>query len=424
MLERPETKRRRPSVVIACSCSCWALLALGCSSKGETELPMPMAGAGTGAAATTAMPVIGSMGGAGGMAGGAVSPAGGSGSGGSAGAMMMMGEAGAAGGAGNADAGMEPPADAGSAGDPGPRGTGPGDWVAGDYPPDLMAEEYLEISGVPGQGENVRQYKVHVPPSYDPMVPTPLVFCIHGLGQTAVLFCVVGAAMHETSDANGFIMVMPNGYQNSWNAGTCCGGASTERLDDVALFRKIFEEVGKHVNVDLDRVYATGLSNGGYMSYRLACEAADIFTAVAPGAAAIGINSIGGGTNPDSDFTECKPSRPISVLDMHGTADPLVPYSLAAPTMMHMAEQDGCGTTTHAAEQPASGGDTSCVSYDGCPAGIELTACRVEEGGHCWFGGPDCGTGGGDIGLAIVGNNSDTLKNNAAAWGFFERISR
>jgi polyhydroxybutyrate depolymerase len=287
-----------------------------------------------------------------------------------------------------------------------------------------MSANWLEISGVAGQGDNVRQYKVHVPPGYQPDVPAPLVFCIHGLGQDALLFCVTGAGMPALSDAGGFVLVMPNGHLNSWNAGTCCGGASNERLDDVALFRAIFAEVGEHVNVDLDRVYATGLSNGGYMSYRLACEAADIFTAVAPGAGAVGINDIGGGTNPASDFTACMPSQPVSVLHVHGTADPLIPYSLQAPSLGLMAAQNGCGTTTKPASLPQSGGDTTCVTYDACPAGIELTGCTIEGGGHCWFGSEDCGTGGGAIGLAIVGANSDTMKSSAAAWGFFERLAR
>src|SRR6201999_3515118 len=115
---------------------------------------------------------------------------------------------------------------------------------------------------------------------YDPKVPMPLVFCFHGLGQNAVMFCVDGAGMIPKSDDAGFILVMPNGYMNKWNAGACC--LSDPKLNDVALVRAIFEEVGKHVNVDLTRVYATGLSNGGFMSYRLACEASDIFAAVAP----------------------------------------------------------------------------------------------------------------------------------------------
>jgi polyhydroxybutyrate depolymerase len=251
-----------------------------------------------------------------------------------------------------------------------------------------------------------------------------VVFCIHGLAQNAVMFCVVGAEMNKLSDQKGFILVMPNGYQSSWNAGTCCGAASNERLNDVALFRAIFAEVGKHVNIDLRRVYATGLSNGGYMSYRLACEAADIFAAVAPGAGAVGKNDIGGGTNPASDFTVCDPSRPVSILDIHGTADGLIPYALQAPSLSIFSKEGGCSTTTSPAAAPPSGGDTTCVSYGVCTTGVEVTGCSIQGGGHCWFGSPDCGTGGGAIGAAFVGANSNTMKNNEAIWDFFVRAHR
>jgi predicted peptidase len=141
----------------------------------------------------------------------------------------------------------------------GPSGsTGPGDWTAGDYPPDLMGATFLEITGVAGQQDQAREYKVHVPPGYDPAVPAPVVFCFHGLGQNGVMFCNNGANMVEKSDDAGFVLVMPNGVNNSWNGGACCAGDPI--LDDVALVRAIFEEVGTHVNVDLDRVYAMGLS--------------------------------------------------------------------------------------------------------------------------------------------------------------------
>jgi polyhydroxybutyrate depolymerase len=308
----------------------------------------------------------------------------------------------------------------------GSAGTGgnPAAWGPGDYPPDINAQTYLDISGVAGQGNRVRQYKVHVPPNYDAAKPTPVVFCIHGLGQNAVLFCVGGAALNTKADQEGFILVMPNGYQSSWNAGTCCGGASGERVNDVALFRAIFAEVGRHLNIDTRRVYATGLSNGGYMSYRLGCEASDIFAAIAPGAGAVGINSIGGGTNGSSDFTECNPTRPVAVLDMHGTADPLIPYRLQAPSLAKFASADGCSSATVPATAPPSGGDTTCVTQTGCASGVEVTGCSVANGGHCWFGSPDCGTGAGPVGLGIVGANSDTLVNNDAVAAFFKRIAR
>ena len=80
--------------------------------------------------------------------------------------------------------------------------------------------------------------------------------------------------------------------------------------------------------------------------------------------------------------------------------------------------------STGPAAAPPSGGDTTCVSYPGCAGDSEVIGCSITGGGHCWFGSPDCGTGGGDIGLAIVGANSDTLHNTDAVWDFFARRSR
>jgi polyhydroxybutyrate depolymerase len=185
-------------------------------------------------------------------------------------------------------------------------------------------------------------------------------------------------------------------------------------LDDVALMRAILKELQAHANVDTRRVYATGLSNGGYMSYRLACEAADVFTAVAPGA---------GGLQAGFENT-CNPSRPVALLDIHGTVDTLVPYSLQQPSLARIASKNGCGTTTAAATQPASGGDTTCISYDGCPAGAAVTGCTIQGGGHVWFGDPSCGTGAGAIGCGFVGANSTHMVNTTAVWDFFRRFSR
>jgi polyhydroxybutyrate depolymerase len=319
------------------------------------------------------------------------------------------------------DAGPAPaPGDAGSAA---VRSTGPGDWVAGDYPKDLMMPNYLELSGLPGQGDNVRQYKVHVPPSYDPKTPMPVVFCFHGLGQDPLMFCVTGADMPAKSDKAGFILVMPNGYQNSWNAGTCCGAAVSEKLDDIGFIRALFAEVSKHLNIDLTRVYATGLSNGGYISYRLACEASDLFVAVAPGAGAVGMDDIGGGTAADGDFEACMPAQKVSLLELHGTEDPLIPYMLVKPSLDRIAKLNGCSSMTHPASQPQSAGDTTCITYDGCPSGIEVTGCSVEGGGHVWFGSPNCGTGV-EAACAIVGENSKNLVNTDAVWDFFKRHAR
>jgi poly(3-hydroxybutyrate) depolymerase len=76
------------------------------------------------------------------------------------------------------------------------------------------------------------------------------------------------------------------------------------------------------------------------------------------------------------------------------------------------------------ATSPKSAGDTTCVSYSGCPKGIEVIGCSIANGGHCWFGSPDCGTGGGAIGAVIVGANSNTMINTDAVWDFFSRMKK
>ena len=302
-----------------------------------------------------------------------------------------------------------------------------GDWSAGDYPSNFSGGNYLTISGVTGQMGNARQYAVHVPTGYTQSTPVPALFCLHGLEQNPVMFCLdSGVAWPTKADAEGFVVIMPNGYMNSWNAGTCCGGAVSAGLDDVSLMRAIFAEVGKHVNIDLRRVYATGLSNGAYMSYRLACEASDLFVAVAPSAGAIGTAAIGGGTGTTTDLTTCAPTRKVSVLDIHGTSDPLIAYSLQKPSLAIMQASDTCSMTTMPATVEPSGGDTTCVTSAGCPQcpNVEVTGCTIMGGGHCWFGSSDCGTGGGAIGTAVVGNNSNFMRNTDTIWAFFSGIAR
>ena len=370
----------------------------------------------------------GTSGGSAGKAGAGGASGAGAGGGGGAGQSGSAG-AGTAGSAGARDAGPEGGGGtAGSAGAAGTAGTDGGadgspeagacigDYVPGDYPPNIAdVNAWLTISGVQGQ-PNPRQYKVHVPPSYNCRVPTPLLFCIHGLMQNGVMLCVNGSSGKDAgprgfvdkSDKEGFVLVIPTGAGNAWNGAGCCGNAN---LDDVALFKALVAEVSKHVNVDARKVYATGLSNGGYMSHRLACEAADVFTAVAPGSG--GLSGI-----------TCTPSRPVSVLNIHGTADGIVNFSNQATSVNTIAMANGCSATTMPATIPGSGGDTTCVTRTGCPNGIEVTQCTIQGGGHAWFGDPSCGTGAGAAGCVFVGANSTFFNNTDAAWEFFKRLSR
>src|SRR6185503_15380828 len=107
-------------------------------------------------------------------------------------------------------------------------------------------------------------------------------------------------------------------FGSSWNAGDfCCGNAQSQGLDDVGLAKAIVAEVSSKACIDPKRVYATGLSNGGAMSHRLACEAADVFAATAPVSYPLDF----------TPFDKCQPSRPIAVIHQHALGDAVVPYN-------------------------------------------------------------------------------------------------
>jgi polyhydroxybutyrate depolymerase len=163
-----------------------------------------------------------------------------------------------------------------------------------------------------------RSYILHIPSLYDASKPTPLMLSFHGGGGNAENQLRL-TDDNELADEQGFIVVYPNGTGQldnvlTWNGGNCCGYAVKNQIDDVGFVRALVTELQSQYNIDPKRIYATGFSNGGIMSYRLACEAADIFAAIAP---------ISGTLN----YDECKPSEPVSVIHFHGTDDTHLPYN-------------------------------------------------------------------------------------------------
>ena len=168
-------------------------------------------------------------------------------------------------------------------------------------------------------GQVSRTYILHVPPSYTGKTAMPIVFDFHPIGVEASLWKVV-AGWGTAADTDGFIVVWPQGYMNSWNVGRCCDPAVSAKVDDVAFTRAIIAAVSAEACVDPKRIYASGCSNGGGMSYRLACDAADVIAAVAP----VDFDCITGATN-DPSCGDCSPSRPISECQFRGTDDMYVP---------------------------------------------------------------------------------------------------
>jgi polyhydroxybutyrate depolymerase len=146
---------------------------------------------------------------------------------------------------------------------------------------------------------------------------TYLVLVLHGGGQSP-RSAEKMSGMSAKADKENFLVVYPSGTGRlssmpTWNSGACCSHAMKNNVDDVAFLRALISKLEEDYAVDRKRVFVTGISNGGMMSYRLACELADKIAAIAPVEGA--------------QDTPCHPSSPLSVVIFHGTADRLVPFS-------------------------------------------------------------------------------------------------
>lgn len=259
----------------------------------------------------------------------------------------------------------------------------------------------VEIDG------RTRTWRIHVPSGYDCTRPTPVVFNFHGTTKDAA-YQVEHTRMLAKADEAGFIAVHPEGYRGlgtrAWNiGGNCCGDPGLLGLDDVALVRTIVARLAEQVHIDERRIYATGHSSGGALSYRLACEAADLFAAIAPVGAPLGLDA-------------CTPSRPVPMLHFHGTWDQVVPMAGSLvwgwdPVMSQVEEwavRNGCKATR--STTTFQHGDSTCTAFDDCPAGAEVALCLTEGGGHTWPGGvPD----------PLLGYTTTDLSATDALWEFF-----
>ena len=264
-----------------------------------------------------------------------------------------------------------------------------------------------------------REYLVHVPRSYRADRPVPMLLALHGGG---------GDADFQSSDAKygliskseeaGFITVFPNGYSRfpggilaTWNAGGCCGKAVENKVDDVGFLKEVIQRVSRQASVDRSRVFATGMSNGGLMSYRLACEIPDMIRAIAPVA----------GTD---NTIACKPSRPVPVIHFHAKNDSHVlftggpgPDSLVKANFTSVPATISKWVTLNRAEATArrmlSVPGAHCDLYAAKPGGGAVELCVTDTGGHSWPGG---GTQQGRK------QPSMAISANDLMWEFFSRL--
>lgn len=227
-----------------------------------------------------------------------------------------------------------------------------------------------------------RSYLLHVPPTYDGSKPLPLVFDVHGYTSFASEQ-LMRSKWDQMADKEGFVLIDPDGIDKSWNAGSCCGG---NKQDDVGFFRDMVKKTTAELCIDSKRVYVSGHSNGGAMTYRLACEAADIFAAVAP---VCGWMAAG----------TCKPARPIPVLAIRGLNDSTVKIDTADADVAEWLSNDDCTKT-----QVTTSG--VCKTYAACAAGTQVMDCR-PRGNHNFF----------------YATNPDKYLVPDNAWPFFKQFS-
>src|ERR1700679_3563436 len=161
-----------------------------------------------------------------------------------------------------------------------------------------------------------RTYVVHVPDGHDQKTPMPVVLALHGATMNGPMMAWF-SGLNRKADEAGFIAVYPNGTGNcssfTWNDGNCCGLAVQNQVDDVAFINALLDDLMGSYHVDTRRIYATGISNGAVMAYRLASELSDPIAAIAPVSGSMG-----------TEIRQLK--RPVSVLHFHGTLDEYIPF--------------------------------------------------------------------------------------------------
>ncbi len=272
-------------------------------------------------------------------------------------------------------------------------------------------------------GGRTRLYRVHVPAGYRSDSPAPLLLSLHGGG---------GSMDHMARDENygqlghaareGQVLVFPNGisrFRNgmfaTWNAGACCGAARDEGVDDVGFIRAVLERVMGQLNIDRQRVYATGMSNGAMMAYRLACEMPGLIRAVA---------AVAGTDNTLS----CTPAQPVSVLHIHarndthvlfeGGAGPdsveralVTDYRSVPDTVARWVERNQCPRTS---QRVLEKDGAWCERYAPCSGGTQVQLCVTDAGGHSWPGGQK----------RRGESPSQAVSANELMWAFFGAPSR
>lgn len=247
-------------------------------------------------------------------------------------------------------------------------------------------------------GGLVRTYLVHVPASYTGDRGVPLLLDLHGFTSYAADERRYSGQLQQ-SDQRGFIAVWPDGIGLSWNAYGCCAAANAANLGDVAFLRSVIVAMKGRANIDETRVFVTGISNGGGMAQRMACEAADLVRAVA--SVSFPLNT-----------TNCHPAKPIGVTEIAATGDATISYNGGSSSLPPLPD-DTAGVPLGVQGAVASLAEWKRI--DGCTGDAVhtqlLPAVSAQEYRTC--------TGGVRVGLVTIEGGKHVLYNNYVGLGYF-----
>ena len=272
-----------------------------------------------------------------------------------------------------------------------------------------------------------RSYWLHLPPKAMMQRSLPILFHLHGGGGT-----IKGTArvtyrrFNQIADREGFIVVYPDAIAKNWNDGR------TEHLkpenlgvDDVGFIVAIIEKLKSQYNIDSNRIFTTGMSNGGFMSTRLLCDRADLFRGGAILTASISVGF----------FPNCAPSQPVGVLIMNGTEDPLVPYNGGQIKVLgksrgnilshddfvaYWKEQNACLEELPVERLPNKkrwdGTTVNIRRFQSCEPRGALKVYEIQGGGHTWPGGKQY------LSKRLIGNTSREINACDEIWDFFSSL--
>ena len=236
-----------------------------------------------------------------------------------------------------------------------------------------------EMRAVPKVGG--REYLLHLPKGYDSQSKYPLVLAFHGLSESAKTM-EEDSGLSDKADSAKFIIAYPQGLNQSWNAGECCRG---NRTDDVAFVTEVLADIARLAEVDTDRIYAVGMSNGAMMANRLACEKSDIFAAIGTVA---GLRVI----------SPCTPSRPMPLIHIHGSKDGMVamngkgllPGQTVAAHVAYWVKHNHSLSSTPEDLMIPLPFKASKELYPADPSvkSADVVFILIEGGGHLWPGRP------------------------------------